>query len=322
METHQTDYGTIYLCDNKQILPLFEENSIDAMVTDPPYGYGMKDSAWDCEIPTVDFWKEALRVLKPGAFALVASGTRVQHRMATNLENAGFEIRDVIAWVYKSGFSKDSDCGKIAGSEWEGFKPRLKPAMELWTLAKKPIGKNTLKENLKEYGTGALNFNKCRIKNDYIKPMQKKYKQHREYSASYRFGKKPNKDGYIVYESHPDGREPSNFIHDGSDEVIKLFTDGAQHFFYCPKASQSERNLGVEGRNDHSTVKPLLLCRYLVRLITPPNGIVLDPFLGSGTTALACIEERLKYIGIEQDAHYFEIAKQRIEYSLTQLTIF
>lgn len=317
METYTTDYGTIYLSDNRDVLPLLEENSIDAMVTDPPYGYGMKDSAWDYEIPTVDFWKETLRVLKPGAFALVASGTRVQHRMATNLENAGFEIRDVIAWVYKSGMTKGYDYGKLLSPEWSGFKPNLKPAMELWTLARKPLGKNTIIENLKEYGTGALNFNKCRINNKYIKQWQKTYTKNPVFSATYYVNNRKMKTVY----SHPDGREPSNFIHDGSDEVIRLFTDGAQHFFYCPKASQPERNLGVEGRNDHSTVKPKNLMRYLVRLITPPNGIVLDPFLGSGTTALACIEERLKYIGIEQDAHYFDICKQRINHCLSQLTL-
>ncbi len=118
METYTTDYGTIYLSDNRDVLPLLEENSIDAMVTDPPYGYGMKDSAWDYEIPTVDFWKETLRVLKPGAFALVASGTRIQHRMATNLEDAGFEIRDIIAFVYSCGYPKTSDLGKSISEKW------------------------------------------------------------------------------------------------------------------------------------------------------------------------------------------------------------
>ncbi|MDY0218999.1 MAG: DNA methyltransferase, partial [Candidatus Cloacimonas acidaminovorans] len=262
MKSYNNEYGTIYLGDNREVLSIFEDDSIEAMITDPPYGYRMHGASWDYDIPTIDFWKQTLRVLKPGAHILVASGTRVQHRMACNIEDAGFVIRDVIAWVYAEGVSKGADLGKSTDGKWKGWKITVKPAMEFWTLARKPLGENTIAKNLKKYQTGALHIDACRVDNEFLKPWKKNRKPI-SYSVAYgefRSGTVP-----FTSRSHPEGREPYNFIHDGSDEVTRLFTNGAQHFFYCPKASQKERREGLEGKNIHPTVKPVELMQYLVR---------------------------------------------------------
>jgi site-specific DNA-methyltransferase (adenine-specific) len=306
--------------------------------------------------------------------------------MAVNIEDAGFEIRDIVASIYGSGFPKSLDISKANGREtvlnpilhteeakqWQGFGTALKPAMELWTLARKPL-KGTVAENVLKYGTGGLNIDGCRV----------------ETEEEWNGRELPNaKDGVTwggalnkssSSSSHPLGRFPANVIHDGSEEVVKLFpnteskagvktlstsniyggnsfnssvtkgtdeisgyTDSgsAARFFYTAKASQSERNAGLYGfeeerhadrnkddgvggdnprnrtnnprKNFHPTVKPLDLMRYLCRLITPPNGIVLDPYLGSGTTAVAAKLDGFQYIGIEMEADYCKIAEARV----------
>lgn len=342
------------------------DSSVDSVVTDPPYGLSFMGKKWDYDVPSVDIWLECLRVLKPGGHLLSFAGSRTYHRIACAIEDAGFEIRDTIAWVYGSGFPKSYDISKgidkQAGAErevvgagkyanrgrvngnnqcsvgdsknsfltapatpeaqlWDGWGTALKPALEPITVARKPI-EGTVAANVLKWGTGAINIDGCRV------PSNRKDTRHGggKNFSSYEFN--PDAKGYDL----PDGRFPANLIHDGSDEVLEL-TGSAARFFYCAKASKAERNMGCEGmmpvrdadrakddgaggnnpkQNHHPTVKPLALMRYLVRLVTPPNGTVLDPFLGSGTTAIAAVLEGRDWIGIEREAEYCDIARARI----------
>lgn len=410
-----------------------EDNSIDAIVTDPPYGLSFMGKKWDYDVPSVDIWKECLRVLKPGGHLLSFAGTRTQHRMAVNIEDAGFEIRDMLAWVYGSGFPKslnigkaidkiqgnerevverniaypDSDCwstpnknkgsestiwqkgeGEEFGkggvikttkgtSEWEGFGTSLKPALEPITLARKPIEKGlSIAENCLKWGVGGINIDGCRVgytDGTTEKQIRRKYTGNNEgnNSVTNNFGVKEIK---MTSESTLTGRFPANLIHDGSDEVVGLFpqtksgtavrhnsggntfggdsvkppmedlgysdSGSASRFFYCAKASKRERNIGCEGlekraggsnakgytqdvargldrnrpvANFHPTVKPLALMEYLVKLVSREGQVVLDPFMGSGTTGMACERLDREFVGIEMIPEYMEIAKCRIE---------
>jgi len=350
--------------------------------------------------------------------------------MAVNIEDAGFEIRDIVAWVYGSGFPKSLNIGKavdkLQGNErevigkktggaydsktnlgynefqdkhirkikkydfdkitkgnspYEGWGTALKPAMELWTLARKPLSEKTIAETVLKWGTGGINIDGSRVGTE------------KRLNSGGRTGKNPyqsednNLNGENNIKTEVTGRIPANLIHDGSDEVVGLFpetskgwakaTEGkakgkgsmfkqggvnpnrydmggktAARFFYCAKASKKERNEGCEGleekelndsknkgnlmgsewiidprhkdggynsavrkptANHHPTVKPIKLMQYLARLITPKGGTVLDPYMGSGTTGIACKKEGFEFIGIELDKDYFEIAKARIE---------
>lgn len=314
-----------------------DNNSVDSIVTDPPYGLGFMGKHWDKGVPSAEIWAEALRVLKPGGHLLAFAGTRTQHRMAVNIEDAGFEIRDMIAWIYGSGFPKSRNLK----DEWAGWGTALKPALEPITVARKPF-KGTVAANVLEHGTGAINIDGCRVGTE-------ENLERVSGGAENSVGNWGMKRGHTTQQ--PSGRWPANIIHDGSDEVVGLFpvsgaskasNRGLQHsgrhggladiggntkegtdtvrghndnggsaarFFYCAKASKKDRGEG----NKHPTVKPTDLMRYLCRLVTPPNGIVLDPFLGSGSTGKAAILEGFRFIGIELDPDYFEIAKQRIE---------
>ena len=363
--------------------------SVDACVTDPPYGLSFMGKAWDYDVPSADVWREVLRVLKPGGHLLAFAGTRTQHRMAVQIEDAGFEIRDLIAWVYGSGFPKSLDVSKAidkaAGAEREvlgtytrataspqignsadsgltadgwresrraaheiaitapatpesqqcaGSGTALKPALEPITVARKPF-KGTVAANVLEYGTGALNVDGCRVAGE-------PWKAHSATGlGSVKFFTM-DKTPVIEKEPHALGRWPANLIHDGSDEVVELFPQtapsksggksgsdpgmwsgkkqtergghddaggSAARFFYCAKASKADRGDG----NNHPTVKPTELMRYLCRLVTPPGGVVLDPFMGSGSTGKAAALEGFRFIGIEREAEYLEIARQRIQ---------
>lgn len=414
----------LFLGNNLDVLKDLESNSIDSIVTDPPYGISFMNKKWDYDVPSVKFWKECLRVLKPGGHALVACGTRTQHRMAINLEDAGFEIRDIVAWVYGSGFPKSLNIGKAidekegnirevvgsrvahdirgnalmearcpeikkeksrinvnitrGSSEWEGWGTALKPAMELWTLCRKPLSENTVAENVLKYGTGGINVDECRIETqDKIASVSGGMK--RRNAKLKEQGFRPYSKGFEnqdkeEWTQNSKGRFPANLIHDGSEEVLELFPNtksgdncvrtkegsfvehgglgkagdvqitygdegSASRFFYCAKASSTERNLGLDGfeekrpdersekgmgsfdikgvrpqQNHHPTVKPVNLMKYLCRLITPKGGKVLDPFMGSGTTGIAAKLESFAFIGIELDPEFFEIAKHRIQH--------
>ncbi len=378
--------------DCLSVLKGLPDDSVDSIVTDPPYGLSFMGKKWDYDVPSVEVWRECLRVLKPGGHLLAFAGSRTYHRLVINVEDAGFEIRDQIMWVYGSGFPKSQNISKAmdkaAGAErevigddpqiakrnkktskfggiygsiddvpsvpltkpttpeaqqWDGWGSALKPSHEPIVVARKPLI-GTLVANVLEHGTGGLNIDACRAEG---------------------------------------GRFPANFIHDGSDEVVSLFpesnggaapartlTPAGQHyeggwgnmtresrieygngsaarFFYCAKASKSERNAGLEAfeskksqhnaggigrkvsvekrleqgkenapmmKNIHPTVKPVDLMKYLCRLVTPPEGVVLDLFMGSGTTGIAAKIEGFNFIGIEMDREYLAIAEARIGY--------
>jgi len=409
-----------------------EENSIDAIVTDPPYGLGFMGKRWDTV--TEEFhgaWAaQALRVLKPGGHILSFGGTRTHHRMVCALEDAGFEIRDTLMWVYGSGFPKSLDISKAidkaagaerevvgknpharpnsdargsgiygggdgsdhtefvtapatdAAKQWDGWGSALKPACEPICLARKPLSEPSIAANVLKWGTGGLNVDGCRVG----------YQSEADKTSATPQGECTAKSGALAGKiqhggdrsafDRPEqkGRWPANLILD--EEAGRMLDEqsgkkavpadyqrsvaaegewlhrkeagtlqrghgdfgGASRFFYCAKASSAERNAwgklttpevtaqsGMAGdmpvddegrdrdrfkvtqRNFHPTVKPVNLIRWLVRLITPPDGTVLDPFIGSGTTAIACEVEGFKWIGIERDEEYVEIARQRTE---------
>jgi site-specific DNA-methyltransferase (adenine-specific) len=372
--------------DCRERLQSLHDNSIDAIVTDPPYGLSFMGKKWDYDVPSADIWRECMRVLKPGGHLLAFAGTRTQHRMACNIEDAGFDIRDMIAWVYGSGFPKSLDVSKaidkaagakreVVGSkvtgnakqatsrtgefadglhggqqqvditapatdaarQWDGWGTALKPAMEPITVARKPIC-GTAAENVLRHGTGGINVDGCRVGDGQTITIRGKTQTSPSGWVS---------DGAedVVYKTNPPGRWPANLIHDGSDEVVGLLGSAAR-FFYCAKASKRDRDEGCDGLpqtikqsvahgdkrhgtlpytnepremkprprgNHHPTVKPTALMRYLCRLVTPPGGTVLDPFMGSGSTGKAAMLEGFRFIGIEREAEYVEIAKARIE---------
>ena len=381
------------------------DNSVDSVVTDPPYGLGFMGKSWDTfdksqfgragnegendlkvkknfnVLPRynsdglqefVFAWaSECFRVLKPGGYLLSFAGTRTQHRIACGIEDAGFEIRDQIMWVYGSGFPKSLNIGKAIdkmqgikpigekkpslgmannpqwnalnrqlimperqspeAKQWDGWGTALKPAHEPICVARKPI-EGTVAENVLKWGTGAINIDGCRVGTDDTLSFGA-----RQIGDGVKYGKcTPTTEGI----QNPQGRFPANLIHDGSDEATAGLGD-AQRYFYCAKASRAERDMGLEnfptkqtvgggggignylddvnaasekapGHNFHPTVKPIALMRYLIRLVTPPNGTVLDPFLGSGTTAIAAVLEGRDWIGIEREAEYCDITRARI----------
>ena len=378
--------------DCLQALASMPDACVDAVVTDPPYGLAFMGKRWDYDVPNVEIWAQCLRVLKPGGHLLAFAGTRTQHRMAVRIEDAGFEIRDMITWVYGSGFPKSLDVSKAidkaAGAErevvgskigqpgysmadngrtnavyadlhdpaaecsitapatpeaqqWSGWGTALKPALEPITMARKPLI-GTVAANVLAHGTGGLNIDGCRVAHDedcrMMAPSQANIdnpsEKHRQ------AGRRE-----AVLELKPGGRWPANLLHDGSDEVVGLFpanagasapvkgteasmasvgavtgkrdrvpgafhadTGSAARFFYCSKTSKADREDG----NTHPTVKPTDLMRYLCRLVTPPGGIVLDPFMGSGSTGKAALLEGFDFIGIEREPEYLEIARRRI----------
>ncbi len=394
----------IHIGDCLEVMRRMADNSVDAIVTDPPYGLttnkkggtgtasvnletphgrarigtgngpgGFMGMKWDSDAPSVEIWAECLRVLKPGGYLLAFAGTRTQHRMAARIEDAGFEIRDMIAWVYGSGFPKSHN------GPWGGT--ALKPALEPITVARKPLA-GTVEANWREHGTGALNIDACRVDLDGAANPSIARRQGainhlstRKAAEAEAEGKLESRQSEGAYRAEREGealgRWPANLIHDGSDEVLEAFPnapgqqrdtgpmfarttqvygdfDGvsehrargdsgsAARFFYCAKATREDRNDGLDSGpvpavsagatmrdretanwsarngNHHPTVKPTDLMRYLCRLVTPAGGLVLDPFMGSGSTGKAAVLEGFQFIGIEQDPVYAAIAEARI----------
>ena len=442
-----------------------EDNSVDSIVTDPPYHlvsivkrFGKEGSApakegkdgsfkrlscgfmgktWDGVDENgkgiaynVDMWKECLRVLKPGGHLLAFGGTRTYHRMASAIEDAGFEIRDMIEWVYGSGFPKSLDIGKAVdklqgnereylgevdklqsygyegnncfggdidrhgkmsvtkgNSEWEGWGTALKPAHEPICMARKPLAEKTVASNVLKYGTGGINIDESRVES---KPrltgtLNKGEEIKAEPTSFKGSGTRKLQTGYDEKMAESNlGRFPANLIHDNSEEVRECFPEtksskgsfkaedyeehetstnftrgdfkgrgdsgNASRFFksiiYQAKASKAERNRGCEGledkiggsmcantgntmdlggaslkgekkqiqntKNNHPTVKPIALMEYLIKMVTPKGGIVLDPFAGSGSTLVAAKQNGFQYIGIELTEEYIPIIEARL----------
>ena len=283
---------------------------VDSVVCDPPYEIGFMGKGWDSTGIAFqkETWELAFQLLKPGGHLLAFSGSRTYHRMAVAVEDAGFEIRDQIMWLFGSGFPKSLNIGKsvdkklgnkreVVGkgnSEWEGWGTALKPAHEPVVMARKPVSEKTVAENVLKHGTGGINIDGCRVETEEVLDYGTGKKSNVGFKTS------PQNNNRPVYDGK--GRFPANLIHDGLEE------DWAR-FFYCPKVSKSERGVN----NNHPTVKPIKLMEYLCRLVTPKGGIVLDPFMGSGTTIIAAKNGGFKYIGIEKEKEYFEIANSRID---------
>lgn len=296
---------TLQLIHNDCLAALqgMDDCSVDSIVTDPPYGLSFMGRKWDYDVPSKEIWVECLRVLKPGGHLLAFAGTRTQHRMCVNIEDAGFEIRDMIAWVYGSGFPKSRNIG-------DGWGTALKPALEPITVARKPF-KGTVANNVLTHGTGVINIDGCRVKADDLPSACKGTGWAAQDKKNAAQGYRPTayydgQDG-VDYVPNQSGRWPANLIHDGGDEPCELLGDAAR-FFYCAKASKKDREDG----NTHPTVKPTDLMAYLCRLVTPADGVVLDPFMGSGSTGKAAMREGFGFIGVEREAEYFAIAEQRV----------
>ena len=381
--------------DNRQILKTLEDNSIDAIVTDQPYGINFLGKTWDADTGSLETYKECLRVLKPGGHILAFSAARTYHYLAITLEQAGFEIRDQIMWIYSSGFPKSQDVGRqiqkklgvkekkthknniprIGGDgvfatdtgqtvctdpqakAWEGWGTALKPAHEPICLARKPL-KQSIAANVQQYGTGALNIDATRVPFEDGKVIKGGVAKVDIYNAYANVDKDHQKITNDEWQGNPAGRFTSNVIGDLGDY---------QKFFYCPKVSRKERHIGfgetisvkemveemgghflkdnsgnsvwlphtgniythgikheylewckennkepkLKG-NTHPTVKPVELMKYLIKLITPKGGTVLDPFNGSGSTGMAAVELGFDYIGCELDPEYVKISEARI----------
>ena len=468
--------------NSRNKLKELEDNSIDALVTDPPYLINFMGKDWDKEnSPAGDssFWEEVIRVMKPGAHGLVFGHSRQHHRVMTALEDAGFEIRDCLMWLYGSGFPKSHNIGKAvqklsgnvkvigkkkgAGTtgssyisnkedyaggdkgvfkkefdeieitnDWDGWGTALKPAYEPIILVRKPLGEKTVAKNVLKHGTGGININASRIGTEKVvahhspkgtfaggepdRGSDKNYYEnegrfpanvllsHHEdckqvgestetiiggnkgksgFAQGYESGDFTKKEStYPVYECVDDcavkildeqapavgnafkktrtkdttGGSGDSWTNGGKkageDNGVFDGLSGASRFFYCAKVSKKERNAGLDNfeekevcygyktdseavknrdkkgdiglnkvkirKNTHPTVKPIKLMTYLTKLITPPNGIVLDPFMGSGSTGMACALEGFDFVGIDMDEDYVAISEARIEWARSQ----
>ena len=346
-----------------------DADSVDAVVTDPPYGIAFMGQSWDkprtlrrgasqvapCKDMPVgqrftnasedreyqawcEQWaRELFRVMKPGAYLAAFGATRLFHRLACGIQDAGFEPRDAFAWVRGAGFPKSRNTDDGRGTA-------LKPAWEPITLSQKPR-EGTYEANDAKWGCGYLNVDDARV------PLPEGD------SVGYRPVIDSNSRSVFgfggVSRNGTDtlGRWPANVVHDGSDEVLAEFPrtvnpfgkDGVMHpspngrspmfgvdkresglrigdagnaarYFYCAKPSTREREMGLPGRCAHPTLKPIALMQWLIRLVTPRDGLVLDPFLGSGTTAIAAHLEGRRCVGVEREAEYADIAEKRLEW--------
>ena len=379
--------------DCREVMAGMGPASVDAIVCDPPYGLAFMGKAWDHGVPGVPFWAEALRVAKPGAHFVAFGGTRTHHRLTCAIEDAGWEIRDCLMWLYGSGFPKSLDVSKaidkaagecrprvrggqggtntilgarkpgeaisgeaISGEAiaWAGWGTALKPAYEPIILARKPLA-GTVAANVLAHGTGALNVDGCRIDSGPSPaadrrafsspglPGQQGYtitnrispERYAEARPGEALGRWPanvcldeaaarlvdeasgERPGMQINSVHRRGATTGKGLGYGSsspstpaEAVGYSDTRGASRFFYTAKASSSERH--AAGRNLHPTVKPVDLMRWLCRLVTPPGGLVFDPFCGSGSTGIAALAEGFRFIGIEIDAEYARTARRRV----------
>lgn len=365
--------------DSLDVLKQLQPNVIDSMITDPPAGIGFMGKEWDSDKGGRVGWiswlqsimTEALRVLKPGAHALVWAIPRTSHWTATALEQAGFEIRDVVTHHFGTGFPKSLNIVKAgAGEQWEGWGTALKPATEHWILARKPLA-GTVAGNVLEHGTGGINVDACRIEGE-DSPARWTAPKGMGYSADGAPGGTYDPSAQLVASGQ--GRWPANLLLSHSADCVtadsveaqegasvgcvdgcpvatlETQNEGASRFFYVTKPSTAERDEGLAhlpkktgseilnrkegsagienpragaGRggnraNHHPTVKSLALMTYLVKMISPPGGVVLDPFTGSGSTGCAAVLGGWSFLGIEKDIEFHRIAEERIKYWATK----
>lgn len=278
------DYTII--CDNNvEFMKTLPENSIDVCITDPPYGMEIAGVGWDHNVPPVDTWKEVYRILKPGAFVLSFCSPEFYHRMAVNVEDAGFVPKDMIVWIVTTKMAKAN---------------RLKPAHEPIFVAQKPV-EGTVKANIEKWGTGTINIENARVPWEGKPPTGwvKGGSKRRAFGGNVEkaAGKNNEKE-----DANPNGRYPC-------DIIGYLDEPEYQKYFYAPRATRKERG----EYNDHPTPKPISLMRYLCRIFTPNNGLVIDPFMGSGTTGIGALQENKKFIGIDMSQHYCDISERRIK---------
>lgn len=386
------DQFTLHHGDSLDVLKTLADNSIDAVVTDPPYGLDFMGKAWDTGSTafSIEFWTQIGRVLRPGGHVLAFGGTRTWHRLAVAVEDAGFEIRDNIAWLYGSGFPKSLDVSKAidkaagverpdrvvsgpannqifqpsqtvdnagtpvtdAAKQWDGWGTALKPAFEPIVVARKPLAAqlgDTVAANVIEHGTGALNIDGCRIGYEADDLAVRTARTGKMAGTTYGHNGTVQYSGGEVAAPNNAGRWPANVVLDpftaaevdrqsgvsksrraeltstpgdiyGAGAGLPSHTGiygqddegGASRFFYTAKASPSERPRDEADGTAHPTVKPLELMRWLIRLVTPPKGIVLEPFAGSGTTVEACLLEEMACVAIEREADYIPLIVQRI----------
>ena len=428
-----TDRYTLHAGDCRDVMRDYPADHFDSIVSDPPYGLSFMGKGWDRGVPGEEFWREALRVAKPGAHLLAFGGSRTFHRLTVAIEDAGWEIRDVVCWLYATGFPKSLDVSKAidraAGADrevietlppgsgplkrghvnssgggmsigterspaiqvtapatadaqqWSGWGTALKPAWEPVIVARKPLV-GTVAANVTRYGTGAINIDGCRVGNDTIVTYPRSSALHRPSGSM-----EPGNWSGVVDTTPRTGRWPANVMHDGSDEVVAGFPESkdgvavnrnltgelyqanaygkfmrrpradqgyggggsAARFFYCAKASRTDREEGCDHlpartgaeaverdddtaglqspragagrtadtvRNFHPTVKPTDLMRYLARLVTPPDGLLLDPFMGSGSTGKGALLEGFRFVGIDLDPAHVAIAQARCQFAV------
>lgn len=342
----------LLLCgDNRDVLREIPTGSVDSILTDPPYALvsassksGFMGKSWDTGETAFsrEFWRECYRVLKPGGFVVAFGGTRTFHRLAYAIEDAGFHVRDMLAWLYGSGFPKSHNVSKgidkaaghaedrgyiettgglhggtgntvgtytgrqlsdvpfsDAAKQWDGWGTALKPALEPICLARKPLI-GTVAANVLTHGTGAINVDGCRIETDELKSGVVAAGKNSTVNIA---GRKE-----YIYDGSK-GRWPANICHDGSEEVLTAFPDSsAARFFYSAKADAEDRFA-----SKHPTVKPVGLMQWLCRLVTPPRGLILDPFAGSGTTGEAARREGFSCIMIEREEEYIKDIVRRMK---------
>lgn len=273
----------LFVGDCLKVLKTLSDNSIDSCITDPPYGMGMEH--WDHSVPTVEVWSEVLRVLKPGGFCLSFCSPQLYHRMASAVEDAGFDIKDQIMWMVTTKMPK---------------KNRLKPAHEPVVVAQKPF-KGSIKNNFEKWGVGAIDVDNTRVPWDGKPPTGWVKDGHKRRT----FGKEGKTTGsqeeFGKVDANPAGRYPSN--------IIGEVQTGHQKYFYAPRVTRKERG----EYNDHPTPKPISLMGYLCKIYCPPGKIVLDPFCGSRSTGIGAIKEGRIFYGIEMEERYVDITRRRIK---------
>ncbi len=327
--------------NNLTALKKLPNNSVDSVVTDPPYG--IKITSWDDAVPSTAFWKEVFRVLKPGGFLLSFSAAKTYHRMVVNIEDAGFEIRDQIMWLYGTGMPKGYNVGKafekLTGSaEYNDWNTYLKPAHEPICMAQKPVSEKNYAKNILKWRTGGINIGACRIELDSTPSSDSAGRFPAniifdEYAAQILDAQTGTLKSGKIEEHHKRNKTVGEYqancygkFNFESDHLNTTYGDegGGSRFFYVAKASPKEKNLGLKKPaskgekaseildNNHPTVKPVNLMTYLCKMVTPLGGTILDPYMGSGSIGIAALLEGFDFIGMELEENYFKLAEARI----------